>query len=254
MRETAKLGLRALVAAILFSTLCAIGAQAMTVQPVIVDLKPAGEKMSATISVQNTATTPLPVELTAQVLKFTEDGATPAGADPGDLVIFPPQALIAPGQTQAFRVQWVGDPELKQSKSYYITVAQLPVKLPEGQSAIQILYNFQVLVNVAASAGGPVLSIVKTGIEQDKKKQPVPVIWVQNAGPSYGYLSRGALHVSQSDAAGKFVFDKQLSPQDIQQTLGFGVIGPDTTRKIQLPLPLPSAQGSVKVRLDTGNP
>jgi len=246
--------MRAAAAALLFASAACDIANAMTVEPVIVDLKPNGDKMSATVSVQNTATTPLPVELTAQVLKFTEDGAAPAGPDPGDLVIFPPQALIQPGQTQAFRIQWAGDPELKQSKSYYVTVAQLPVKLPKGQSAIQILYNFQVLVNVASSEGGPALSIAKTGIGQGKKKEPVPVLWVQNTGPSYGYLSRGNLHISESDASGKSLFDKQLSPQDIQQTIGFGVIGPNTTRKITLPLALPSATGVVKVQFDAGNP
>jgi len=245
---------RAFAAVLLLAAALCTTADAMTVEPVIVDLKPNGDKMSATISVQNTATAPLPVELTAQSLKFTEDGAAPDGPDPGDLVIFPPQALIQPGQTQAFRIQWVGDPELKQSKSYYVTVAQLPVKLPKGQSAIQILYNFQVLVNVASSAGGPALSIAKATIAQDKKKGATPVIWVQNTGPSYGYLSRGTLRISQTGADGKSLFDKQLSPQEIQQTIGFGVIGPNTTRKITLPLALPSAQGAVKVQFDAGNP
>ena len=61
------------------------------------------------------------------------------------------QAMIQPGQTQTFRVQYVGDPDLARSKHYYVTVAQLPVQMPQGQSAIQILYNFQVLVSVSPS-------------------------------------------------------------------------------------------------------
>ncbi|HEY1836177.1 MAG: fimbria/pilus periplasmic chaperone [Rhizomicrobium sp.] len=255
MRKSLKVAVRTLVSALCILGLAVNAASAMTVQPVVVDLKPNGGKMSATISVQNTATTPLPVELTAKVLEFTEDGAKPTVPDPGDLLIFPPQALIPPGQTQTFRIQWVGDPELKQSKSYYVTVAQLPVKLPAGQSAIQILYNFQVLVSVAATTGGPVLSIAKTGIEPDPKtKKPEAVIWVQNTGPSYGYLSHGKLDLSEIDAGGKSVFDKSLSPQDIQQTIGFGVIGPDTTRKILVPIPLPSGQGQIKATFDAGNP
>jgi P pilus assembly chaperone PapD len=194
------------------------------------------------------------VELTAEVLKFTEDGAAPFGPDPGDLVIFPPQALIQPGQAQAFRIQWVGDPDLKQSKSYFITVAQLPVKLAKGQSAIQVLYNFKVLVNVSSSVGGPMLRIARTAIAQDKTNGSIPVIWVQNTGPSYGYLSRGTLRISQTDATGKSLFKKELSPQDIQQTIGFGVIGPNATRKLQLPLTLPSATGTVKAQFDAGSP
>ena len=65
-----------------------------------------------------------------------------------DLAVFPAQAVIEPGRTQTFRVQWAGGP-IDRGKSYYVTVAQAPVTLPAGQSAIQVLYNFQVLVSVA---------------------------------------------------------------------------------------------------------
>jgi len=242
-------------------------ALAMTVQPVIVDLKPSGHAMSATVAVQNTFTAPLPIGITIQSLDFDEKGVKPTGKDPGDLLVYPPQALIPPGQTQSFRVQWVGDPQLAQSKHYYVTVAQLPVKLPEGQSAIQILYNFQVLVNVGASAGKaqlsiqgatPVLQEVKPPAGQTAKgplpKQPEPEIVVRNDGANYGYLSRATIEITEDDASGKQIFDKTLTPQEIQQTVGFGLVGPNTQRRVVIPVALPSAQGSVKVRvLDAGD-
>src|SRR3546814_13905099 len=53
--------------------------------------------------------------------------------DPGDLVVFPAQAVIQHGQSQVFRVQYVGDAELDKSRHYYVTVAQLPVQLPQGE-------------------------------------------------------------------------------------------------------------------------
>lgn len=242
-------------------------AYAMTVQPVVVDLKPGGRTMSATVSVQNTFPTPLPVELKVQTIKFDETGAKGTGQDSGDLLVFPPQALIPPGQTQTFRIQWVGDPQLAQSRHYYVTVAQLPVKLPEGQSAIQILYNFQVLVNVSATSGKANLSIADAKIamvdvkppigDTTKAKtvtQPEAVVMVQNAGPNYGYLSHATLQITERDSAGKEVFSKKLSPQDIQQTIGFGVIGPNTTRRVTIPIALPAAQGTVKVEVtDAGD-
>jgi fimbrial chaperone protein len=235
-------------------------AAAMTVQPVVVDLTPTGRQMTATVSVQNTFTTPLPVELTVQPLVFDENGAKPEGKDPGDLLIFPPQTIVAPGQTQAFRIQWVGDPQLAKSRHYYVTVAQLPVKLPEGQSAIQILYNFQVLVNVAASSPHVELSVNKAEIvahpaeksPDGKSEKPAgfsPAIWITNSGNSYGYLSQRSMKISITDAAGKEVFKKNYSPEEIQQSIGFGVIGPDTTRRIVLPVEVPSAQGTVKAEI-----
>jgi fimbrial chaperone protein len=226
-----------------------VASQAMTVQPVVVDLKSTGRGVSATVTVQNSFTTPLPVELTVQALDFDDNGVVQTGKDPGDLLVFPPQALIQPGQTQAFRIQWVGDPVLDKSHHYYVTVAQLPVQLPEGQSAIQILYNFQVLVNVAASTGGPRITIASAQIAKNDKGQPVPQVAVHNDGNSYGYLSRMRIRITYKDATGKQTFVKVMTPEEIQQQVGFGLIGPETTRKVLLPVVLPGADGQVNVEL-----
>jgi fimbrial chaperone protein len=247
--------------------LSAVSAWAMTVQPVVLDLKPGGRGMSATVTVQNTFTSPMPVGITVDALNFDEKGVKPTGKDPGDIIVYPPQALIPPGQTQTFRVLWAGDPELAKSRHYYVTVAQLPVKLPEGQSAIQILYNFQVLVNVGATNGKAQLSIASANpvmaeikpppgqaAEVPAQKQPEPEIVVHNDGPNYGYLSHATIEITENDASGKEIFNKTLSPQEIQQIIGFGLLGPNAQRRVVIPVALPTVQGTVKVRLlDTGD-
>jgi fimbrial chaperone protein len=249
-------------AAAVMALLTAVSAWAMTVQPVVLDLKPSGRGMSATVTVQNTFTSPMPVGITVDALNFDEKGVKPTGKDPGDVIVYPPQALIPPGQTQTFRVLWAGDPELPVSRHYYVTVAQLPVKMPEGQSAIQILYNFQVLVNVGATNGKAQLSITDTGAvmaevkpppgqtaEVPAKKQPEPEIVVHNDGPNYGYLSHATIEITENDPSGKEIFNKTLSPQEIQQSIGFGLIGPNAQRRVVIPVMLPTVQGTVKVRL-----
>ena len=222
---------------------------AMTVQPVVIDLQTAGRDMSKIITVENTFATPLPVELTIQELKLTEDGVSLTGKDPGDLLVFPPQALFQPGQTQSFRVQYVGDPALAESKHYYITVAQLPVKLPEGKSAIQILYNFQVLISVGPGGAKPSLAVTGAQVGRNAAGKPVPVITVSNASAAHGYLSSGRLRIVEKDASGKEVFRKTYSGPEIQQTIGFGLIGSRQTRKISVPVELPSETGTVEASI-----
>lgn len=219
---------------------------AMTVQPVMIDLNTSGRGMSQTITVENTFATPLPVELRVQELKVTANGVELTGVDPGDLLVFPPQAIIEPGQTQSFRVQYVGDPDLAASKHYYITVAQLPVKLPEGQSAIQILYNFQVLVSVTPSGVKPSLAIQSATIGRNAEGKPVPVITVSNTSAAHGYLSNGRLRIIQKDAEGKEIFRRALSGPEIQQTIGFGLIGANQNRVVQIPVELPSDGGTLE--------
>jgi fimbrial chaperone protein len=222
-------------------------AVAMTVQPVINNLKQSGNGMTQIITVENTFATPLPVELRVQSLEFDENGVKETGKDPGDLLIFPPQALIQPGQTQSFRVQYVGDPELKTSKHYYVTVAQLPVKLPAGQSAIQILYNFQVLVSIAPNGVKPAIKVQSAEIGHNPAGKPIPLVTLSNTSAAYGYLSEGRLRIVEKDAAGKEVFRRTLSGPETQQTIGFGLVGANQTRRMSLPIELPVDGGSVDV-------
>lgn len=221
---------------------------AMTVQPVVVNLTTSGRGMSQVVTVENTFANPLPVEMRIQELALGEAGVTGTGNDPGDLLVFPQQALIQPGQTQTFRVQYVGDPSLARSKHYYVTVAQLPVQMPEGQSAIQILYNFQVLVSVAPQGARPALAVERAEIARDSNGRPVPALVVTNSSTAHGFLSNGRLRIVQRDASGREVFRRTLPGPEIQQTIGFGLIGAGQTRRVLIPLQLPTEGGTVEAQ------
>ncbi len=219
--------------------------EAMTVQPVVVNLETFGNSMSQVITVENTFANPLPVELRVEELAFSDDGLIGTKKDSGDLLIFPPQAMIQPGQTQAFRVQYVGDPALAKSKHYYVTVAQLPVKLPEGQSAIQVLYNFQVLVSITPNGAKPSLQVASAEVGKNEKGEPTAFVTLNNASNAHGYLSKGKLRLVQKDASGKEVFRQTLSGPEILQTIGFGLVGAGQTRKVMVPITLPQAGGTL---------
>lgn len=246
LRRLAPLGLA--VALALTGALAPPVAEAMTVQPVVVDLQSAGRGMSQVVTVENTFTNPLPIEMRIEELSFDQDGAHGTGKDSGDLLVFPPQALIQPGQTQTFRIQFVGDPALARSKHYYVTVAQLPVKLPEGQSAIQILYNFQVLVSIAPPGVKPALKIVSAEVGKNDAGKPIPIITVTNTSMAHGYLSQGRLRIIEKDAAGKEVFRRTIPGPEIQQTIGFGLVTAGQTRRVIVPVVLPAEGGTVEAQ------
>ncbi len=228
-------------------------AVAMTVQPVVIDLTTTGRGMSQTLTVENTFDRPLPVEIRMEALKLTPEGVELTGKDSGELAVFPPQALIQPGQRQTFRVQFVGDPAIAQSKHYYITAAQLPVQMPEGPSSIQLLYNFQVLVSVSPDGGKPALTIASAEIGRDDQGRPVPVVTVANAAAAHGFLSRGRLRVTQTDDAGKQVFQQQLSGPEIQERIGYGLIGGGQSRRVTVPTPLPQPGGRIEAQFTPDN-
>jgi fimbrial chaperone protein len=231
--------------------LLAVGvAAAMTVQPVVVDMRMSGRQMSAPVRVENNGPNPLPVEVRIVETEFAPDSVSASDRTSEDVIAFPPQAIIAPGQTQVFRLQYVGDPGSDRSKHYYAEVAQLPVELPEGQSAIQILYNFQVMVNVASViAGDPVLTIESAEIVQNAEGKNMAAFTVRNSGRNYGYLSSGSLTIRHTDAAGAETVRRTLASNDIQQMIGFGLVGPETTRRFVSPVEVGSADGRVEATL-----
>ena len=198
---------------------------AMTVQPVVVDMSMTGRQMSAPVRVENNGPNPLPVEVRLVETDFAVDAVGASDRLSDDIIAFPPQAIIPPGETQVFRLQFVGDPGSDRSKHYYAEVAQLPVELPEGQSAIQILYNFQVMVNVASViAGDPVLTIESAEIVQNAEGKNMAAFTVRNSGRNYGYLSSGSLTLRHTDASGAETVRRTLSSNDIQQMIGFGLV------------------------------
>jgi len=221
---------------------------AMTVQPVVIDLTTSGRGMSQVITVENTFDKPLPVELRIEALDLTAEGVKATGRDTGELAVFPPQALIQPGQRQNFRVQYVGDPALAKSKHFFITVAQLPVQTTDTQSNIQLLYNFQVLVSVSPEGAKPALKIDSAEIGKDAEGGSAPVITVSNASAAHGYLSRGRVRVTQFGADDREIFSKQFTGPELQQTIGYGLIGGGQTRRVTLPVRLPQAGGRVEAQ------
>ncbi len=223
---------------------------AMTVQPVAVDLTMTGRGMSAPVRVENDGPNPLPVEVRIVETDFDLNSVRASDRVSDDILVFPPQAIIAPGETQVFRLQYVGDPGSERSRHYYAEVSQLPIELPEGQSAIQILYNFQVMVNVASATGGQAQLSVSSGeIATDGEGRPVAAFTVENAGLNYGYLSRSELTIRHLDPSGRELMRRTLAPNDIQQLIGFGLVGPQMSRRFVSPIQLESSEGSVEVSL-----
>jgi fimbrial chaperone protein len=125
-------------------------------------------------------------------------------------------------------------------------VAQLPVQLPQGQSTIQILYNFQVLVSVSPTGAKPDLKIVGAELGKNNAGQPIPVITVSNDAAAHGYLSHGSLRIVEKDATGHSVFDKTIPGPEIQQIIGFGLVASGQTRHIPVPVILPTNGGTIE--------
>lgn len=241
----ASAGLLAPVLAALFGLfLVSAAAEAMSVTPIQVEMKSAGGPR-AQVTVTNDAKEPLPVEITIEKLSLSESGDRKTSKAGDDFLVFPPQAMIPPGGSQVFRLQWVGEPEIAKSETFLMSVNQVPVKLPKGKSAVQIVMSFGVIVNVAPPKGAPALKVVGTGVTSDKKSgKRHPTVTLENASNVHALLPEGSLQVAGGGWSHTF------SSRELSEKVGIGLVQPGKKRKFTLPVDLPANVSSVQASLD----
>lgn len=226
-----------------------VAAQATTVSPVMVDLQSGGRRVVANVSVNNTGANSLPVEIVVTKLKATATGFEQTKDNADDLLVVPPMALIAPGQTQTFRVQWIGDADIADSNHYYVGINQVPVKLPEGKSAVQVVYNFQVLTSVSSPLRKPALVVKSAVPAKTQEGKPAASVTIENTGAAHDYLSQHRIRIAQAAAGGQPAFEKIISGSEFQQAVGYGLIASHSTRTVLIPLSLPSETAAVSASL-----
>ena len=167
---------------------------AMTVQPIVINLPTSGRGMTQVVTVENTFANPLPVEIRVEELSLEDDGVKGTGKDSGDLLVFPPQAMIQPGQTQTFRMQYVGDPDL--AKSQALSMSPSRSCRCSCRRASRRSRSSTISRSWSASrrrAPSPTLKVSAASLGHDKAGKPVPVVTLSNASHAHGYLSQGRL-------------------------------------------------------------
>lgn len=220
-------------------------ADAMSVTPIHVEMLSAGGPR-AQVTVNNDSKDPLPVEITLEKLSLDENGGRKTTKAGDSFLVFPPQAMIPPGGTQVFRLQWVGEPEIAKSETFLMSVNQVPVKMPKGKSAVQIVMSFGVMVNVAPPKGSPSLKVVESGVTTDKKTgKRHPTVTLMNESKVHALLPDGQLSVSGSGG-----WSHSMSQRELSEKVGIGLVQPGKKRKFVLPVELPANVASVQASLD----
>ncbi len=225
---------------------------ALNVQPVVVDLQTVGRQASAVVTLQNTFPDPVPVEVTVHPVRIVDGQLREAEDEENDdILVFPSQATLAGNQTQAFRIQWVGDPKPGESEHFYVTIAQLPVAMAAAQNTIQVLHRFKVLVSVGAGDAKPSFSVVEAKIGQDSNGKPQPVVTIANEGTTYGYVANNRMTVIERRSDGTEAYRKTFEPEEIRDSMGLGLVPAKESRVLPMNVVLPDSTGTLSVELNS---
>jgi fimbrial chaperone protein len=227
------------LAAIALALLPIPAVSAMTVEPLLLDLASAGKGVQQSFKVDNNSAAPLPVEIAVSRIEFGPDGEQTAQRAGQEFLIYPPQALIAPGASQVFRVQWIGEPDLATSRSYRFNVSQVPVKRPKETSGIQIVLNFGVTVNVAPAGGKSDIQVMSAApVVKDGKR--FAALTVKNPGSKHAYLKQSVIDLSGGG------WSARMTSAAVGQQVGLGIVQPGKQRRFILPVEVPDNVTAIK--------
>ena len=233
-----------IVGAALLALLGIAPANALNVQPLALEMVSLGASSHATIQVVNDGAQPLPVEVAIKKVDIAADGKTSETPAGDEFLVFPPQTVVPAGATQSFRVQWTGAPDIAKSQTYMFYVNQLPVKMKPGESGVQMVFSFGVIVSVAPAGAKSALKVVTAEAGSDEKKHGVAVT-VENPSTMYSYFSDAKLTLESGG------WHKVLSAGELREKIGYAVILPGKTRRVLVPLDdVPAGAGKIGATID----
>jgi P pilus assembly protein, chaperone PapD len=223
----------------------ASAALAMSVSPILTDMATAGRDSRSTITVVNTGTTTLPVEIAVNRMDLGENGERNLTPDDEDFLVFPPQAMIPSGASQVFRVQWAGDPDIDRSRSYAFLVNQIPVESDGGGTVLELVYSVVVYVNVSPLQGDSDLTVLGVGQVSDDTGGRKLELVVENRGTRHDYLSRDRIMLKEAGGS----WNREIRASEFASTIGIGLVQPGKTRRFVLPVEPPAGVRTVSAEI-----
>lgn len=210
--------------------LCGATATAgVRVQPMSYDLSPAGNKARQDLRVENTASTPTPVEIRVERREILPDGSDKRTPADDDFLVFPPQGIVPANGFQTFRIQYIGEPAIKETRLYLVTVAQVPVSgAGEAATGIKIVYNIGTLAAVSPANATP--RIVVIGAKPAANPKMIEVT-AENQGNGYTRLRNGAWTLTSGDGKAE-----TLEGEALRAAIDNALIEPGKRRVLPLPV------------------
>lgn len=176
--------------------------QALDVQPLRVTLEPAKGQISASISVNNSESEPLPFEITVERRIIDENGQQSFEPVEDDFLVFPPQGLIPAGGTQAVRFQYLGEIDLAETQGYVLRVSEVPVRDPNF-SGIQFAYSFGAAVYIKPDGATDVIEVAS--VERDGNTVRAVL---NNTGNDYSLLTAKQFRITIGGETLRFTRDE----------------------------------------------
>ncbi|WP_366146176.1 fimbria/pilus periplasmic chaperone [Erythrobacter sp.] len=203
--------------------------------PMTLEVEPSGR--GAVVTVTNSKTTPLTLEVSVVSRALDPDGEERVEDASDEFLVFPPQALVQPGAQQNIRVRYVG-PDAGPDVGYYsLILTDTAARRPSDSDASGVALRLQYRLGLSVSA-----SDTQPRVSVESTRQPDGRIRVsaRNDGTRHAILKRGTWFLV--DSGGERIPFKTLN------FLGFSLLEPGSSREFVIePEELPASDPAAKV-------
>ncbi len=179
-----------LLIAVLF-VLAAGDASAFRFSPFRSKFEPSGTGSNQLFLVENNTGVPVSVQIRIANREIDVDGGETTRDNEKDFTIFPAQMILAPHSSRSVRVQWIGNPNLKEENVYRIIAEQLPVNLSKDKpktSSVKFLVSYYGALFVTPPGLSQNVTLDFIGVFEEPGQKRMLEFVMQNRGGQHALL------------------------------------------------------------------
>jgi fimbrial chaperone protein len=220
-------------------------------KPIVIQLSPTGSGSSQNVLITNTHKVPIAIEVRAYKRSQKPDGTEERVAEEEDLIISPPQMVIAPQASQSFQVRWVGDQKPGRELAFRLVTKQLPIKFKDQKKGdvsvkVDMSYSYEAALYIVPPQSKPSARLAAVRHVADDKGISWLELKIASEGSRRAILKNPILDLNASSSGAKITLQG-----DAMKTLANLNLLAGSERIIRLPWPKDLPKGEVTGTLRT---
>jgi len=183
--------------------LTADDASAFRFSPFRAKFEPSGPESNQLFQVENNTAVPASVQIRIANRQVDVDGGETMQDNEKDFSIYPAQMILPPQSTRSVRVQWIGDPNLKEERAYRIIAEQLPVNLSKEKpksSGVKVLVSYHGALFVTPPGLSQNVTLDFFGVTQEPEQRRMLELVLHNRGTQHALLRNLKLSIKDDRA------------------------------------------------------
>ncbi len=213
--------------------------QGFSFEPLSQDFTPTQSGRIRTFRVSNNQNEQIAVRL-----KMTTRALSPSGEElredaSADFLVFPSRVTLAPGTSQAVRVQWLGAETIESELSYRIFAEQVPVSFEDEAAAgvnINILFRYIGSVYVVPPGARADVAITEAVREYQDAELTGLRLRLENRGTAHGIVQNPVVHLVYAEEQSGLTEELEISGDQIALFSGVNLLaGSSLTEVVEIP-------------------